>query len=172
MDEGVLRRNLLFGLLLVALVIVFEILLAGLGLPAWPAFLVMIQFFVVHEDVSRAPEIIVGGLFGIACSILAGTFGIFVGPILGEGAARLTFIGLFVYSIVVLKDVLPYVFNSHAFLFFLVSSIAKGVGPARPYVWMLVELVVGVVFVAGILGIARVVDAAFGGGRGAPGEKA
>jgi hypothetical protein len=51
------------------------------------------------------------------------------------------------------------VFNSYAFMFFLVSALA-GKSPGRqPIVWMGVELVVGSVFIAGILGMNRIVAA-------------
>lgn len=173
MDKTVLKRNILFGLLLVSFIIVFEIILARLHLPAWPAFLVMIQFFVVHEDLAKAPEIIVGGLFGIVCAVLIDPFKAASGPILGMEAAKLAFIGAFVYAIVMLKDLLPHVFNSHAFLFFLVSSIAKASGDhPRPYVWMIVELVFGLVFVAGILGMNRVVETVLAGADTAGRERA
>jgi hypothetical protein len=152
------KRNILFGLLLVAFIIVFEIILARLALPAWPAFMVMIFFFVSHEDVRTAPNIIIGGLAGIACMVLLEEFQQLLGPSLGTEAAKFTFIGLFVYSIVLLKDAIPYVFNSYAFMFFLVAALAaKEPGHAGPYVWMGIELTVGTVFIAGILGINKAV---------------
>jgi hypothetical protein len=158
MDKVFSKKNILFGFLLVAFIIVFEIILAHFALPAWPAFMVMIFFFTAHEDVRMAPNIIIGGLAGIACAILIKEFMHLLGPSLGLEAAKLTFIGLFVYSIVLLKDAIPYVFNSYAFMFFLVAALAaKEPGHADPYVWMGIELIVGTVFIAGILGINRIV---------------
>jgi hypothetical protein len=166
MDKVFSKKSILFGFLLVAFIIVFEIILARLGLPAWPAFMVMIFFFVVHEDVSLAPNILIGGLSGIVCVVLIREFMHFFGPSIGDEAAKLTFIGLFVYAIVLLKDALPYVFNSYAFMFFLVAAIASKEPGQSPYVWMAVELVVGAVFIAGILGINRVVAAVLAEGEG------
>jgi hypothetical protein len=161
------REGILFGFLLVAFIIVFEIILARMGLPAWPAFMVMIFFFVVHEEVSLAPNILIGGLAGIVCVILCREFIHLFEPYMGEEAAKLTFIGLFVYAIVLLKDAIPYVFNSYAFMFFLVSAIASKEPGQSPYVWMGVEMVVGIIFIAGILGINRVVAAVLKGeGKG------
>ena len=166
MAKVITRESVLFGFLLVAFIIVFEIILAQLSLPAWPAFMVMIFFFVVHEDIKQAPNILIGGLAGILCVILIGKFMAALEPSIGAEAAKLLFIGLFVYSIVLLKDAIPYVFNSFAFMFFLVSALAtKGPNP-NPYVWMEVELVVGTIFIAGILGISKVVAAVL------PGENA
>ena len=153
------KRNILFGFLLVAFVIVFEVIFFSLSLPAWPAFMVMILFFVVHEDPKHAPHILIGGLAGIVCVVLSEMFIESFQPVMGHEAAKFLFVGLFVYAIVMLKDALPYVFNSHAFMFFLVAALAKPTAKVSPYVWMGIELVVGMIFIAGILGINRLVDA-------------
>lgn len=151
------KQSLTFGFLLVAFIIVFEIILARLGLPAWPAFMVMIFFFVVHEDATLTPNILIGGLAGIICAVLIKYFIAALEPFLGTEAAKLLFIGLFVYSIVLLKDAIPYVFNSFAFMFFLVAALAGQAPDPNPYIWMGVELVVGGIFIAGILGINKLV---------------
>lgn len=153
------KRNILFGFLLVAFIIVFEIIMAQLLLPAWPAFMVMIFFFVAHEEIKQAPNILIGGLAGIFCVILLELFVDALKPVMGHEAAKLLFIGLFVYAIVLLKDAIPYVFNSYAFMFFLVSAIAIKIPKANPYIWMGVELVIGGIFILGILGINWLVNA-------------
>jgi len=161
------KKGILFGFFLVAFIIVFEIILARLGLPAWPAFMVMIFFFVVHEDINQAPHILIGGLTGIVCVILIKGFMGLLGPMVGAEASKLLFIALFVYSIVLLKDAIPYVFNSFAFMFFLVGALAAHAPGPNPYVWMAVELIVGGIFIAGILGIARLVALILGEDGGA-----
>lgn len=153
------KRNILFGFLLVAFVIVFEVLFFSLSLPAWPAFMVMICFFIVHEDSKHAPHILIGGLAGIVCMVLCEMFIEALQPLMSHEAAKFLFIGLFVYAIVMMKDALPYVFNSFAFMFFLVAALAKPSATVSPYVWMVIELVAGAVFIAGILGMNRIVDA-------------
>ena len=151
------KQGVLFGFLLVAFIIVFEIILARLKLPAWPAFMVMIFFFVVHEDARLAPNILIGGLTGIICVILIKKFIVGLEPFIGTEAAKLLFIGLFVYSIVLLKDAIPWVFNSFAFMFFLVAALASQTPNPDPYIWMGVELILGGIFIAGILGINKLV---------------
>jgi len=157
MGKLLTKNNVLFGFLLVVFVIAFEIILAYLKLPAWPAFMVMIFFFVVHEDTKQAPGILIGGLAGIVCVILLELFIDALKPFAGHETAKLIFIGLFVYSIVMLKDAIPYVFNSYAFMFFLVAALAKQTPNANPYIWMGVELLVGGIFILGIMGINRIV---------------
>jgi hypothetical protein len=44
-------------------------------------------------------------------------------------------------------------------MFFLVGALANPAAKVSPYVWMGVELVVGVIFIAGILGINKLVAA-------------
>jgi hypothetical protein len=151
-----LKKNLVFGFLLVAFVIASEIIMARLALPAWPAFMVMIFFFIAHEDLKTAPGILVGGLAGIACVMLVKEFIHALGPVMGDEAAKLLFIGIFVYSIVLLKDAAPYVFNSYAFMFFLVAANVAREPGSGPWVWMVVEVVAGAIFIAGILGIAKI----------------
>lgn len=153
------KRGILFGFLLVAFIIVSEIIMARLSLPPWPAFMVMIFFFVVHEDTKQSPNILIGGLAGIYCVILCGLFIDALQPIMGHEAAKLLFIGLFVYLIVLFQHAIPYVFNSYAFMFFLVSSIAMPSAKVSPYVWMSIELVVGGIFILAILAINRIVVA-------------
>jgi hypothetical protein len=159
MEKVFTKKNVLFGFLLVAFVIVFEIILPSLRLPAWPAFMVMICFFIVHEDRKQAPGILIGGLAGILCVILLEVFIDGLKPLMGHETAKLIFIGLFVYAIVMLKDAIPYIFNSYAFMFFLVAALAKQTPNANPYIWMGVELLVGGIFIVGILGLNQIVAA-------------
>lgn len=159
MGKILTKKSVLFGFFLIVFIIIFEIILAALSLPAWPAFMVMIFFFVAHEDTKQGPPIVIGGLAGILCAVLSEIFIDFLMPIMGHEAAKLLFIGLFVYAIVLLKDTIPYVFNSYAFMFFLVSAIARPTATVSPIVWMAVELIVGIIFILGILSINRIVSA-------------
>ena len=159
MGKILTKKSVLFGFFLIVFIIIFEIILAALSLPAWPAFMVMIFFFVAHEYTKQGPPIVIGGLAGILCAVLSEIFIDFLMPIMGHEAAKLLFIGLFVYAIVLLKDTIPYVFNSYAFMFFLVSAIARPTATVSPIVWMAVELIVGIIFILGILSINRIVSA-------------
>ena len=65
------RQRLVFGLYLLVLIAAAELVAGHFGLPAWPAFMAMIFFFVEHMDTRNAPHILVGGVFGIGCILLA-----------------------------------------------------------------------------------------------------
>lgn len=63
-------KRLIFGLWLIGLIVIGGVTLAALQLPNWPAFLVMIFFFIEHMEIKKAPHVIVGGLFGLFCLLL------------------------------------------------------------------------------------------------------
>ncbi|TXS90709.1 hypothetical protein FV139_17160 [Parahaliea maris] len=149
------KERLIFGLYLLALIVVIELILHRFHLPAWPVFLVMILFFECHMDRSRAPHLLLGGLVGIGCYMLTVEFVQLAAPLLGVATARLAFICLVVYTIVAVGEAIPWLFNNYAFMFFLVSGLAattEGAAPA-PLAWMGVEVVGGIFVLVGVLGI-------------------
>ncbi len=155
------KERLLFGVFLLVLIVIIELVLHQLHLPTWPAFLVMIFFFETHMDRSRAPHLILGGLVGILCYVLTVEFVAALAPVLGEATARLVFICLVVYAIVAFGEMLPMVFNNYAFMFFLVSGLAAqvaGVDP-EPWLWIGVELIGGALVILGVIAIGKIMAA-------------
>lgn len=157
------KQRLVFGVFLLILIVALELVLHGLHLPTWPAFLVMIFFFEAHMDKGRAPHLIVGGLVGILCYLFTVEFVSLAGPIMGMAVARLVFICVVVYAIVALGESLPMIFNNYAFMFFLVSGLAARAidQPPQPLLWILVELVGGLVVVGGVLAIGKLMTKLF-----------
>ena len=153
------KDRLIFGVPLIILVALGEIILGKLKLPSWPAFMVMIFFFEAHMDMKKAPNILVGGLFGIANLIIIKIFLEAAAPSLGLELAKLIYVIVFVYLIVALGEVVPVIFNNYAFMYFLVAAVAAK-GPAPDvFAWMGVELVGGAIFIAAILGIVKILGA-------------
>ncbi|OHD67341.1 MAG: hypothetical protein A2W19_00025 [Spirochaetes bacterium RBG_16_49_21] len=163
------KDRLLFGVFLIIMIAVAEVIFGAFKIDSWiwPGFIVMIWFFAEHMDKKKVPNIIVGGLFGLF-NILIGKY-VFVallGSVIGEGLARLIFILVFVYAIIALGEILPILFNIYAFLGLLVTSIAIKVRPL-PHdnaditilIWMGVYLVVGLIFIYGILGSIKLIGA-------------
>ena len=157
------KQRLIFGLFLLVLIVILELILHHFHLPAWPAFLVMIFFFENHMDPKKASHIIIGGLFGIFCLVMTGAFIKAFAPMIGFMTARLTFICLVVYAIVVFGEMLPQVFNNYAFMFFLVSGLAATVQtPApNPFLWMGIEVVGGTATILGVIGIGKLMALMF-----------
>jgi uncharacterized membrane protein len=150
------KDRLIFGLLLIVLIAIGMIVLGRLKLATWPAFMVMIFFFEAHMDIKKASHIIIGGLFGIANLIGIKIFLEATGPSLGPELAKLVYVLVFVYAIVALGEVVPILFNNYTFMFFLVSAVAVLTPGPNPIEWMGVEVVGGILFIAGILGIMKV----------------
>ena len=150
------KDRLIFGIPLIIVVALGEIISGKLGFPAWPAFMVMIFFFEAHMDMKKAPNILVGGLFGIANIILIKMFLGATSASMGLELAMLVYIVVFVYLIVALGEVVPVIFNNYAFMYFLVAAVAAK-GPAPDvFAWMGVEVVGGAIFIAAILGIMKI----------------
>ena len=150
------KDRLIFGVFLIIVVALVEIISGKLGFPAWPAFMVMIFFFEAHMDIKKAPNILVGGLFGIANIILIKMFLGATSASMGLELAMLVYIVVFVYLIVALGEVVPVIFNNYAFMYFLVAAVAAK-GPAPDvFAWMGVEVVGGAIFIAAILGIMKI----------------
>jgi hypothetical protein len=153
------KDRLVFGLFLIILIALGEIILGHFKLATWPAFMVMIFFFEAHMDVKKAPNIIVGGLFGIANLMLIMFFLKAVGPALGSDLAKLVYVLVFVYAIVAFGEVVPVLFNNYCFMYFLVAAVASNRAQPDVLVWMGIELVGGIAFIAGILAIVKMLGA-------------
>jgi hypothetical protein len=150
------RQRLIFGIYLIVLIAVAELLLGYLNLPEWPAFVALILFFIEHMDVKKVPNILVGAAVGIAFIILAPYgIGLLAHP-LGAQWGQLTYILLVVYAIVAFGETLPLLFNNYAFMFLTISAVAlEGPKPA-PWVWMAMVVIGGGILIGGALLIIRV----------------
>lgn len=152
------RQRLVFGLYLLVLITIAELVTGHFGLPAWPAFMAMIFFFVEHMDVKKAPHILVGGVFGIACILLAApTIGA-LAPLMGVEMARLAYILGVVYAIVAFGEMLPMLFNNYAFMFLTVTGLAVAMPQPNPYLWMAVAGIGGGLLIAGVVGILKLMS--------------
>jgi hypothetical protein len=157
------KTRLIFGVFLLILIVFMDLGLHHFHLATWPAFMVMIFFFENHMNPKRSPHILLGGLFGILNLVLIGIFLKAAAPILGILPAKLVYVCVFVYLIVALSEILPWVFNNYAFMFFLISALAAQVQDPvpNPWLWMGIHLVGGAVAIIGILGIGRLMAILF-----------
>jgi hypothetical protein len=154
------KQRLIFGLYLLVLIAAFEVAAGHLHLPPWPAFLAMIFFFAEHMDTKKAPAILVGGAFGIACILLARPMIGALAPLIGLEGARLAFILGLVYSIVAFGEMVPVLFNNYAFMYLTVTGLAVQLPNPNPFAWIAIELAGGGLLVAGVIGIGRLMGAA------------
>jgi len=127
-------------------------------LPAWPAFLAMVFCFVEDMDVNKVPPILVGGMFGIGCILLAApTIGA-LAPLLGAECATLVYILGVVYAIVALGEMVPLLFNNFAFMYLTVTGIAVQLPAANPTLRMAIPGIGGALRIAGVIGIGKLMS--------------
>lgn len=133
------KETIIFTVLLVALIMIGEFVFELNHLPSWPAFMIMIFFFMSHTNIKEVPAILVGSFFGMANLILIKYWYYFAVPLLGGDMAKYTapetvetmfiskliYVAVFVAAIIFLKDVLPILFNNYAFMLFTVAAIAS-----------------------------------------------
>lgn len=149
------RQRLVFGLYLLVLIAAAELIAGHFKLPAWPAFMAMIFFFVEHMDVKKAPHILVGGVFGIACILLAKPVVAALAPLLGVEIATLAYILGIVYAIVAFGEMAPMFFNNYAFMYLTVTGLAMHLPQPKLFLWMAVAGIGGGALIAGVVGIVK-----------------
>ncbi len=153
------RQRMIFGLYLLVLIAVAELIADHFGLPAWPAFMAMIFYFVEHMDPKKAPHILVGGVCGIAAILLAAPVIGTLAPLIGAEFAKIVYILGLVYAIVAFGEMVPLVFNNYAFMYLTVTGLAMQMPQPRPLTWMVVTGLGGALLIAGVIGIVKLMSA-------------
>jgi len=164
------KERLIFGVFLLILIIILDLIMHHFHLATWPTFMPMIFFFETHMDVKRAIHIIVGGLLGILCFYLTGLFVQAAAPVMGLLVARLFFICAVVYAIVAFGEILPVLFNNYTFMFYLIAGLA-GTAPdpaPNPWLWMGITAIGGGASILGVVGIGKIMAALLGPGGQSP----
>jgi hypothetical protein len=149
------RQRLVFGLYLLVLIAAAVLITGHFKLPAWPAFMAMVFFFVEDMDAKKVPHILVGGMFGIACILVAAPIIGALAPLIGVEYATLVYILGIVYAIVALGVMVPLLFNNFAFMYLTVTGVAVQLPAPNPYLWMAVTGIGGALLIAGVVGIGK-----------------
>jgi hypothetical protein len=149
------RQRLVFGLYLLVLIAAAVLITGHFKLPAWPAFMAMVFFFVEDMDVKKVPQILVGGMFGTGCILLAAPTVGALAPLIGVEYATLVYILGIVYAIVAFGEMLPLVFNNFAFMYLTVTGIAVQAPEPDPYLWMAITGIGGALLIAGVVVIGK-----------------
>jgi hypothetical protein len=154
------RHRLIFGVYLLVVIAIAQLIFGHFGLPGWPAFMAMIFFFIGEMDLKKVPHILVGGIFGIACLIPAVPIITALVPHIGLEFATLVFVLGIVYAIVALGETVPLLFNNYAFMYLTVGAVAAQAPQPNPYLWMAVTAAGGGLLIAGVLVIGKLLPAA------------
>lgn len=153
------RQRLIFGLYLLVLIAIAELVVGHFKLAAWPAFLAMIFFFAEHMDIKKARDIVVGGTFGISLLLLAKPIIGALAPAMGLELARLTFILGLVFAIIVFGQAIPMLFNNYAFMSLTVAGVAAQAPNPNPIQWMAMAAIGGSALIAGVVLIGKIMAA-------------
>ena len=60
------KANLVFLVLLLILIVAGFLVLEPMNFATWPAFMIMIFFFIAHMNIKEAPAILIGSAFSYA----------------------------------------------------------------------------------------------------------
>lgn len=160
------RRRLILGLCVLAFIVITELVTHYLQLPAWPAYVAWVLFFVEHMNPKGAPHILIGAAAGIGLVILAPSAIGLLAHLIGADWGRLIYILAAVYAIFALGEMIPLVLNSHTFMLFTVAGLALATPHPSPLLWLLMEaagggLLIGATIVAGrLIGVPSAAQAA------------
>lgn len=142
-------HRLLLGLFILAFIIITELVTSRYKLPAWPAYVAWILFFIEHHNARRVPHILVGAVVGIAFILWApSAIGLLAKGVGGEWG-RLVYILAAVYAIVAFGEIVPVLLNNYTFLFFTISGLALGAPNPNPYVWAVMAVLGGGLLIGG-----------------------
>lgn len=137
------RTRLIFGMFVLAFIVVLAIVCSRFHWPTWPAFIVWILFFLEQMNAKKAPHILVGSVSGIGLFLIAPFIVGPLTPMLGHDLAILAFILLAVFAIIVFGEAIPLILNNYAFLFLTVAGLALGLPDPNPYLWMALAAIGG-----------------------------
>jgi hypothetical protein len=160
------RRRLILGLYVLALIVITELVTHYLKLPAWPAYVAWVLFFVEHMNPKRAPHVLIGAATGIGLVILAPSVIGWLAHLIGADWGRLIYILAAVYAIFALGEMIPLVLNSHTFMLFTVAGLALATPSPNPWLWLLVEavgaglLIGATILVCRLIGVPTATEAA------------
>jgi hypothetical protein len=151
------RRRLILGLYVLAFIVITELVTGLLKLPAWPAYVAWVLFFVEHMNPRRAPHILIGAAAGIGLVILAPSVIGWLAHLIRADWARLIYILAAVYAIFAFGEMIPLILNSHTFMLFTVSGLALATPHPYPQLWLLVEIAGGSLLIGATIVVGRII---------------
>lgn len=153
--KGITKQSILAGIIVGFWICITFVVLGAVGVKdAWPAFMVLILFFLANADPKSLMSIIPGGIFGLLVAQASTPLIVSIASVVGNEKLA-TLIGVFVILAVLLslKDFIPIIFNNYALLYW---TIALAFLPTlHTLTWSLTALLGGAFAVGGLLLIFR-----------------
>ncbi len=145
-----LKIHMILGLVIATCVVLGVYVMGLFGIHmVWPAFFIMISFFLMGADVKNLPTIMIGAISGLVFAFLLCTALTPLQNAIGDPAATLLLVWIAVFLIAALGEVLPHVCNNYAFAYF---TIALAVIP------LLIEQAIGAAMMEGVTDPAALAD--------------
>ena len=112
------------GLIIATIVCIGVFIIGALGIEAtWPAFFIMISFFITGADVKNLPNIFGGCITGLILAFLLLLAAMPTMTALGETLGVLVLVWIIVFSMVFGQEFVPQAFNDFAFIYFTLALI-------------------------------------------------
>ncbi len=122
--KGISTLKLVAGISVAIWILVTIEILGRCGIhQVWPAALVVLFFFLGHADTKNIPNIFVGGVVGLLMAAALPICVTFLVPTLGLKASIYVMVGIMVFCIVALGDLLHIAFNDYNFAYFTIALI-------------------------------------------------
>jgi hypothetical protein len=156
-----IKAHLFLGLIIATIVCLGVVIIGALGVHAtWPAFFVMISFFITGADIKNLPGIFIGSITGLILAFLLLMAATPTMAVIGPTLGIVVLVWLIVFLIVFGQEFLPQAFNNFAFIYFTIALIFAGeaatMAPAAivsEYVtWALTAILGGGGILASIIG--------------------
>jgi len=156
------KAHLTLGIIIATIVCLGVIVIGAVDAKAatWPAFFVMISFFITGADIKNLPSIFIGSVTGLIISFLLLVASAPMMAACGATGGLLILVWLAVFIIVFGGEFLPQAFNNFAFIYFTITLIfaaeAAKMTPAaivsEYLIWALTAVIGGGLILAGIIG--------------------
>ena len=122
-----IKAHFFLGLIVATIVCIGVYVLGLFGIHAtWPAFFMMISFFITGADVANLPKIAIGCVTGLLLAFLLLLAAVPSMTALGATFGLLILVWIVVFSIVFGGEFVPYAFNDFAFIYFTIALIFAG----------------------------------------------
>lgn len=121
------KAHFFLGLIIATIVCLGVFILGLVGIHAtWPAFFMMISFFITGADVKNLPSIAIGAVTGLILAFLLLMMAVPTMTALGPTAGLLLLIWIIIFLIVFGGEFVPQAFNNFAFIYFTIALIFAG----------------------------------------------
>lgn len=122
-----IKAHLFLGLIIATVVCLGVFVLGELGIHAtWPAFFVMISFFITGADVKNLPRIFIGAVTGLILAYLLLMFAVPSITAFGPTLGLLLLVWIIIFAIIFGGVFVPHALNDFAFIYFTIALIFAG----------------------------------------------